>query len=251
MFIIENQLTLLILFFLTGCCGTAYLLRKRAGHRAWLMADLIWVVLGGFGALGAVLAGVYKADSSQINRQIDVAYAASSAFDRDAARFRLGYCEGAKGVQVAVLCDKADFLSASTADHAELPLFLAITSEVAPLRSLNFFGSDSADHEMMQMADKADAFDPDNLLVFNARDAQTDAALSALRQTAPRIAAEFNILASSYETLVAQVSTLKEEWEYLQDNAFILLIQIIAICLVSFAAPFRLGKSFVDIRDYR
>ena len=246
MFIIENQLTLIVTFFVVGCLGTVFILRKRAGDRAWLVADLVWVVLGGFGALGAVLAGVYKADSSQINRQIDVAFAASSAFDRDAARFRLSFCETPDGAHVVILCDKADFLSASTAENSELPLFIAITGEVNPLRSLNFFGGEDDVYKMME---KADEFDPERFLVFAAHDAQTDAALGALRQSNPRIAADFNILASSYEALIAQVGKLKEEWEFLQQNAYILLIQIIAICLVSFAAPFRLGKSIVDIRD--
>ena len=53
MFIIENQLILLILSFISGCIGTAFLLSKPAGDRAWLVADLLWVVLGGVGALGA------------------------------------------------------------------------------------------------------------------------------------------------------------------------------------------------------
>ena len=246
MFIFENQLLFLIAFFLVGCLGTALLLRKPAGHRAWLLADLVWVVLGGFGALGAVLAGIYKADSGQINRQIDVAFAASSAFDRDAARFRLSYCETPSGAPIMVLCDKADFLSASTAENADLPLFIAITSEVTPLRSLNFFGGGDDSHGMMEQADE---FDPDQFLVFAARDADTDAALVQVRSSDPAIAADFEILASSYDALIAQVTKLKDEWEFLQQNAYILLIQIIAICLVSFAAPFRLGKSIVDIRD--
>lgn len=246
MFIIDNQLPLLIFFFIAGCVGTCFLFRKPAGHRAWLMADLVWVVLGGFGALGAVMAGIYKADSSAINRQIDVAYAASSAFDRDAARFRLSYCEVPGGAEIAVLCDKADFLSASTAENAELPLFIAITGEATPLRSLNFFGGRQDSGAMMM---QADAFDPAELLTFSARDAATDQAQTALRQSNASVVADFDILASSYETLIAQVSKLKSEWEYLQSRSYILLIQIIAICLVSFAAPFRLGKSIVELRD--
>ncbi len=247
MFIIENQLILLIAFFASGCLGTAFLLRKPAGHRGWLVADLVWVVLGGFGALVAVLAGTYKADSSQIDRQIDVAFAATASFDRDAARFRLRYCETPAGDAVAVLCDKADFLSASTAENSDLPLFIAITDQVSPLQSLSFFGSRDKGPAMTETMETANQFDPDQLLIFATLDDATTAALTDIQSADPTLAADFRILASSYDTLIEQVSTLKEEWDYLQQNAYILLIQIIAICLVSFAAPFRLGKSVVEL----
>ena len=248
-FIIENQFPLLILFFLAGCAGTAMLFRKPAGHRAWRLADLVWVVLGGFGALAAVLAGIYSADSSRIERQVDIAFAATTAFDQDAARFRLTYCEAPADPQVMVLCDKADFLSASTAENAELPLFLAVTSAVSPLSRLSLFvGGDAPDQgDMASMVEQADRFDTAPLLAFAALDERTEAATAALRDRKPAVAANFQILAQSYETLIAQVGTLKQEWEFLQANSGILVLQIIALCLVSFAAPFRLGKSIVEV----
>jgi len=57
------------------------------------------------------------------------------------------------------------------------------------------------------------------------------------------------ILAQAYEDLIAQVQRLKQEWDYLQDNAYILVLQLFALCLVGFAAPFRLGKSVVELRQ--
>ncbi len=250
-FVTENQLPLLILFFLIGLFGTGLLFRKPAGHRAWKLADLVWVVLGGVGALVAVLAGLYTSDSSRLDRQIDVAYAASLAFDRDAARFRLRFCDPAYDPDIAVLCDKVEFLSASTASNADLPLFIAVTNEVAPLQGLNFlFGRSSKDEmeDARGMAAKADAFNIDQFLVFTSVDDATQAAIDNMRRKVPAIAGDYLILAQSYDDLVAQVGKLKEEWEYLQANAHILVLQIIALCLVSFAAPFRLGKSIVELR---
>ncbi len=247
-FVTENQLPLLILFFVLGSVGTAFLFRKPAGHRAWKLADLVWVVLGGIGALVAVMAGLYTADSSRLDRQIDVAYAASLAFDRDAARFRLRFCEPAYDPDTAVLCDKVEFLSASTASNADLPLFIAVTNEVAPLQGLHFlFGRQEKD-EMDQMAAKADAFDIDQFLVFTTLDDATRTAIDSMRRKVPAIAGDYLILAQSYDDLIEQVGKLKDEWEYLQANAHILVLQIIALCLVSFAAPFRLGKSIVELR---
>ncbi len=250
-FVTDNQLPLLILFFVIGSIGTAFLFRKPAGHRAWKLADLVWVVLGGIGALVAVLAGLYTSDSSRLDRQIDVAYAATLAFDRDAARFRLRFCDPAYDPDTAVLCEKVEFLSASTASNSELPLFIAVTNEVAPLQGLHFLvGGQSKDEkdEIRDMAAKADAFDIDQFLVFTSLDENIQTAIDNMRRKVPAIAGDYLILAQSYDDLIAQVGKLKEEWEYLQDNAHILVLQIVALCLVSFAAPFRLGKSVVELR---
>ncbi len=250
-FVTENQLPLLILFFLIGSVGTGFLFRKPAGHRAWKLADLVWVVLGGIGALVAVLAGLYTSDSSRLDRQIDVAYAASSAFDRDAARFRLRFCDPAYDPDTGALCEKVEFLSASTASNTDLPLFIAVTNEVAPLQGLHFlFGRQEKD-EMEEMAAKADAFDIEQFLVFTSLDDETQTAIDNLRRKVPAIAGDYLILAQSYDELIEQVSKLKDEWEYLQANAHILVLQIVALCLVSFAAPFRLGKSIVELRTTR
>ncbi len=250
-FIADNQLPLLIMFFLTGCVGTAFLFRKPAGHRSWKLADLVWVVLGGIGALVAVMAGLYKADSSRLDRQIDIAYAATASFDRDAARFRLRFCDPAYDDDIETLCEKVEFLSASTASNSELPLFIAVTNEVAPLTGFTvLFGLGSSDDldEMETMVEQANAFDPDQFLVFTSLDEPTQAAVDTLRRKVPTIAGDYLILAIAYDDLIEQVGKLKDEWEYLQDNAHILILQVIALCLVSFAAPFRLGKSIVELK---
>ena len=250
-FITEFQLPLLLMFFTAGSIGAVYLFRKPAGHWTWKLADLVWVVLGGLGALVAVMAGLYKSDSSRLDRQIDVAYAATLAFDRDAARFRLRFCDPAYDPDTAVLCEKVEFPSASTASNADLPLFIAVTNEVAPLQGLHFIlGRRARDEaaDMREMAAKADAFDIEQFLVFTSLDEKTQIAIDNMRRKVPAIAGDYTILAQSYDDLITQVAKLKGEWEYLQANAQILSLQIIALCLVSFAAPFRLGKSVVQLR---
>lgn len=247
MFLIDNQLALVVSCFVAGCLGVALIARRPAGHRAWRVADLVWVVLGLLGALGAIVAGIYKADISRIERQIDIAYAATTGFDQDAARFRLRYCETPADAAVETLCDRAEFLSASTAENADLPLFLAVTEQATPLKGLLFFGT-STEADMEGMVRMADAFDPGDLLTFPPLDDSTRAALGTLQTTRPAIAGDYRILAQSYDMLITQVRRLKAEWEFLQDRAWVLLVQIIALCLVSFAAPFRLGKSAVELR---
>jgi hypothetical protein len=247
-FIADDQLSLLILCFLAGCLGTAFLFRKPAGHRAWRVADLVWVVLGGVGAIAAVMAGLYTADTSRLDRQIDIAYAATSAFDRDAARFRLRFCDPAYDPDTVALCEKIEFLSASTASNADLPLFIAITERVAPLRRLNLLPSREETAEMSRMSAQIRAFDAEPFLVFATSDERTEAALISMRRKVPAIAGDFTILARGYEELVEQVRDLKEEWELLQTKTYILALQILALCMIAFAAPFRLGKSIVELR---
>ena len=248
--IANYQLHLLLGLFVIGTLGTALLFRKPPGHRAWKLADLVWLVLGGIGALVAIIAGLYTSDSSRLDRQIDIAYAATAAFDRDAARFRLRFCEDTYEPAITTLCEKVEFLSASTASNAELPLFIAVTQEVAPLTSLSFLVGNTRHDDMNEIQDmtaQADAFDIERFLVFASRDAQTEAAITQLRKSNPIVAGDYQIIAKSYDGLIGQVGKLREEWQYLQDNAHILLLQLAALCMVAFAAPFRLGKSIVEL----
>ncbi|MCU9849647.1 hypothetical protein OEZ60_16730 [Defluviimonas sp. WL0024] len=255
-FIIDNQLLLLLACFGAGLAAVLPLFRYGAEARAWKIADLIWVLLGGVGALAAVLAEVYTADSSKLDRQIDIAYATTRAFDRDAARFRLVHCEGDRHPgpfqpHVRALCNKVEFLSASTAENRGLPLFLEVTQTTVPLSALRFLFGDPGDAEspvgMSQDAMRAEAeqFDPATFLAFAAQDETTQAALKALDGNPDliTIGAEYRVIASAYEELIDQLRRLKAEWEFLQENSQILTLQVIALCLVAFAAPFRLGRS--------
>ncbi|WP_424985847.1 hypothetical protein [Microbulbifer sp. S227A] len=242
-FVLDHQLALFLACFVAGCAGVATIYRAPAGSRAWKLADLLWVVLGGLGAVTAILAGIYKSDSSQLDRQIGIAYALTDAFDRDAARFRLRYCETGAQADLRALCDKVEFLSASTAGNADLPLFLAITDSTSTLRGLPLFAKPAAPAPMTP-----EAFDEAAFLAFVALDDDTRPALERLRLPRPAIAADFQILASTYDELIGQVRSLMEEWEFLRANAAILVLQTLALCLVSFAAPFRLGKSVAELR---
>lgn len=241
----------MLLLFAVGAVGTVFLFRKPPGDKAWKLADLVWVLLGGIGALIAIIAGLYTADSSRLDRQIDVAYAVTRTFDGDAARFRLRYCEGATDPDLKTLCEKIEFLSASTAANADLPLFIEVTQSVAPLAGLSFLLGERATSrkaEMQEMRDQADGFSIDRFLVFAAQDDGTKAAVAALIPTHPEVVGDFNVLARDYEDLVSEVGTLRDEWEYLQQHSSILIWQVIALCMVSFAAPFRLGKSITELR---
>lgn len=257
--VIDNQLALILFSFMLGSIGTTVMFMRRATTYAWKVADLVWVLLGGLGAVTAVVAGIYTEDSSRLDRQIDVAFALSQEFDRDTARFRLSYCElegqfGYVREPVLVLCDKVEFLAASTSGSQRLPLFLNVARRNTPLSTLRILPSFGEEEptEMTSfdgMVEQADGFDPTKLFYFDPRDPETTAASQQLRDTGRHVAvaAEYEVIASAYDDLTRQIMDLREEWEVLQANSLVLALQIIAISLVAFAAPFRVGKSIVDL----
>lgn len=251
--IIENRLLLILGCFLAGLIGMALLLRHGRDSRWWRIADLVWVALGGLGVVTALLAGVYADDTGRLERQIDLSFAKSDAFDRDAARFRLRYCAGTPDASTVQLCEKVEFLSASTAINADLPLFADVVHASAPLRALRPLigepaASGDADMAYSEKLSRVQRFDPVDLLAFDPLDNQTVMALKTAEAVTPEIAADYRVLALTYRDLIDALQRLKRDWEFLQRNSLFVLFQILALSLVAIAAPFRLGKSLVELR---
>lgn len=245
--ITNNQILIISACFAAGLLATLWCMQRSHSGRLWQMADLCWVLFGGFGALTAILAGLYQDDSTRLHRQIDVAFAASNAFDRDAARFRLRYCDqpAMADADLRRLCEKVEFLSASTASNAALPLFISLTRDTTSRSGLYLFSPDTA--SAARMEDQIDELNTEAFLSFDTMDAETIAAADAIQPRAPQIAADFQILSHAYDDLITQVQRLKSEYDLLVANAGILALQIMGLCLVALTAPFRLGKSIVDL----
>lgn len=248
--IIDNRLLLILGCFAIGLIGMVVLLRQSSDSRWWRIADLVWVALGGLGVVTAMLAGVYADDSSRLDRQIDLSFATSHSFDRDSARFRLRYCTTAPPTSVEALCEKVEFLSASAAINTDLPFFADVAHSTAPLRALRLLIGDPETQQDMSYAQKLDRvrnFDA-GLLSFDALDSATVMALKELEGGSPTIAADYRVLALTYRDLIQSLERLKQDWDFLQRNSRFVLFQVLALCLIAIAAPFRLGKSLADLR---
>lgn len=250
--IIENRLVVILACFTIGLVGMALVMHHSRDSRWWRLADLVWVALGGLGAITALLAGVYADDSARLERQIDLGFATSRSFDRDAARFRLHYCAGDPDAAVLQLCEKVEFLSASTAINADLPLFADVSHASAPLRALRpLIGEPMSSEDDMDYSEKlerVERFDPVELLAFDALDVDTVLALKSTETSDPAIAADYRVLALTYRDLIEALRRLKLDWEFLQQNSLFVLFQVLSLSLVAIAAPFRLGKSLVELR---
>lgn len=252
--IIDNRLPLILGCFLIGLIGMVLVMRQTRNSRWWRVADLVWVALGGLGVVTALLAGVYADDSAQLERQIDLSFATSHSFDRDAARFRLRYCNDGPDNPLSQLCEQVEFLSASTAINADLPLFADVAHASAPLRVLRpLIGEPMSpkDEDGMSFADKlsrVERFDPIELLAFDPLDVETVMALNRIEMESPIIAADYRVLALTYRDLIEVLQRVKLDWDFLQSNSLFVLFQVLALSLIAIAAPFRLGKSLVDLR---
>ncbi|MBO9472472.1 hypothetical protein J7413_02880 [Shimia sp. R10_1] len=240
-FIHIYQLPLILLFFVIGSIGALLLFKYAHRSKAWELADVIWVALGGLGAVVAIAVGIYQEDSSALNRQVTVAYTASRAFDADAARFRLRYCTNVDADDLQKLCEKVEYLSASSASNTALPLFVSVTERTAPLEGFTLLFKNRDDMDTMKKA--AAELEEAEFLAFDTRDVPTVMALKDIAPTRPDIAADYRVLALTYDALIEDVSALREAWEVLQSGRALLILQFVAICLVAFAAPFRLGRT--------
>lgn len=252
--IIDNRLLLILACFLAGLLGMLLLLRRGRDSRLWRLADLAWVALGGLGVVTALLAGVYADDSARLERQIDLGFATSHSFDRDAARFRLRHCAKETDAALRSLCEKVEFLSASTAINTDLPFFADVAHASAPLRALRPLIGEPMQRDgddAMAYAEKlsrAERFDPVDLLAFDPLDPATVMALKSVETGASAIAADYRVLALTYRDLIDTLRRVKADWDFLQRNSLFVLFQVISLSLISLAAPFRLGKTLVDLR---
>ncbi|CUH53337.1 hypothetical protein [Shimia marina] len=240
-FINLYQLPLILLCFAIGSIGALLLFKFAHRSKAWEVADVIWVALGGLGAVVAIAVGIYQDDSTALNRQVTVAYTASRAFDADAARFRLRYCVGSKDADLIKLCEKVEYLSASSAGNTALPLFVSVTERTAPLEGFTLLFGRARERAAMEKA--AAELEAAEFLAFDTRDVPTVMALEHLEPTRPEIAADYRVLALTYDALIAEIESLRRAWDVLQSGRALLILQSIAVCLVAFAAPFRLGRT--------
>jgi hypothetical protein len=257
-FLLDHQIAAILTCFITGSLLAALLYRTAKSGLSWRIADFVWVALGGLGALTALMAGSYQDERGRVDRQIDVSYAISKTFETTTARFRLLHCEkdrqgAAYRPATLVLCDKVEFLSASAAINRDLPLFLDVAQTRTPLSSLGWLLGDDEQIAKQtgmttnQMIEQVEQFDAPELLTFAAMDDTTRAATATL-DASPHadIAAEYQVIATTYDELIDQLARVKTEWDYLEANSLVLILQVLALCLIAFAAPFRLGKSLND-----
>jgi hypothetical protein len=257
-FLIENQTLSIIGSFVIGSIIAAIVYRRAQSSLSWKVADLVWVALGGVGAIAALLSGSYQDERSRIDRQIDISYAITKSFEASANRFLLLHCDKDRQgptyrAEVVVVCKKTIKLTTSAKANSELPLFLDLAQTRPPLSSIGLlFGGQSqvADAEGMTKTSamaKVDSFDADKLQTVAVIDYPTRTALSSL-EASPHadISVDYQVLAGTYSNLIKQLGRVKAEWDYLEENSIVLIVQVIALCLIAFAAPFRLGKSIND-----
>lgn len=257
-FLLDHQTASIIGSFVLGSIIAALIYRRAQSSLSWKVADFVWVVLGGVGAIAALLSASYQDERSRIDRQIDISYAITKSFEASANRFLLLYCDkDRQGPQfratVVVVCKKTIALTTSAKANSKLPLFLDVAQTRSPLSSLGLLlggQNQAASADGMSKTSAmamVEGFDAAELQTIAVIDYATRTALSTL-EASPfvEISIDYQVLAGSYSDLVKQLGQVKAEWDYLEENSVVLILQVIALCLIAFAAPFRLGKSIND-----
>ena len=256
-FFLENQTLSVLGSFVLGSVIAAILYRRAQSSLSWKVADFVWVALGGIGAIAALLSGSYQDERGRVDRQIDISYAITKNFETSTTRFLLLYCDkDRQGPQfraaVVVACKKTIALSTSAKANSELPLFLDVAQTRPPLSSVGvLFGQNQAGNAGGMTKTSAMAmvagFDAAELQTIAVIDYPTRTALSTL-EASPfvEISIDYQVLAGNYSDLIKQLARVKAEWDYLEENSLVLILQVVALCLIAFAAPFRLGKSIND-----
>lgn len=257
-FLLENQTLSIIGSFILGSIIAAILYRRAQSSLSWKLADLLWVVLGGLGAIAALLSGSYLDERGRIDRQIDISYAITKSFEASANRFLLLHCDKDRQgppfrATVVVVCKKTIALTTSAKANSKLPLFLDLAQTRPPLSSLSWLlggrnRAASADGMTKTSATAmVEDFDAAELQTIAVIDYATRTALSSL-EASPHadVSVDYQVLAGTYSDLIKQLGRVKAEWDYLEENSIVLILQVVALCLIAFAAPFRLGKSIND-----
>ena len=257
-FLLENQTLSILGSFLLGSIIASVLYLRAKSSLSWKVADFVWVALGGVGAVTALLAGSYQDEHGRVDRQIVISYATSKSFDAMAERFKLLHCQfDRQGPDLRpptlVLCSKVRALTKSAKANQDLPLFLELTTPKIRLAGLDWLypaqpGADPADVASQDdMAHQVANFDTATLLTVASNDWPAAQAWNRLNgSTSSDVAADYQVISGTYEDLVATLGRVKSEWDFLQANSVVLILQVLALCLIAFAAPFRLGRSFND-----
>ena len=178
---LEHQIASIVGSFIAGSIIAALIYRYAQSSLSWKIADLVWVALGGVGAIAALLSGSYNDERGRVDRQIDISYAITKSFETSAARFHLQHCVTDRQGRLLrpatqTLCGKVDLLTTSAHDNSNLPLFLDVAQTRTPLSTLGWVlggktqAAASAGMTVNSMMDMVDGFDVAGLHTIAAMD---------------------------------------------------------------------------------
>jgi hypothetical protein len=258
---LEYKSAVIVASFILGSVIAVFFYHRSHSSVAWKVADLVSVLLGGIGALVALMAASYNDERGRIDRQVDISYAITKSFEASANRFLLLYCDKDRQgppyrAAVVVVCKKTIALATSAKANGELPLFLDVVQTRPPLSSVGLLlggQNKAADAEGMSKTSAmtmVENFDAAELQTIAVIEYTTRTALSTLSASAHAdISVDYQVLAGTYSDLIKQLGRVKAEWDYLEENSIVLILQVVALCLIAFAAPFQVGKAIDDFNN--
>ncbi|MFK7867622.1 MAG: hypothetical protein AB8B58_00125 [Roseobacter sp.] len=274
--IIDNQILFLVLAFAIGLILSLFLLNQTHEKKVWRYADLLWIVVGGIGALVAFIVSVFLSNVATTERSIVLVQSSISNAHSDAVAIAAKYCSEAifprhlpyYADDFALLCDAVGGIKEQTAKDSDAFSLVTLLEEERPNASP--FSMDEFHFDPSQAA-----FDPKKVIEFSG---MTEALSAALERPGDfssvffkfdidnpafesarieligsgvytDLALEYGALKSEYERLVLEFDELRIVWNDIVEQRWLLLMRTIALGMLSFSLPLRLGKSVFEIRE--
>lgn len=278
--IVENQFFLIIVFFIIGTVTAHRLFFARNQKKIWKIADLGWIIAGGLSAATAVILSVLLSEINSVRRESDIFTAAVASFNKDAKRFMQVYCTDRADWRFSpvfrengtILCAHIRKIEAETAEDAKLVRFASIFSSGNEKEDTDHSwakGIAFRDYDTDEMNTLFDALELANDLNFGEQVTIDTGAFSSLafpvrkiseeeiNQTlqilinsgdADAFCSEFITLNSRMKDIRFSTSQLQNRWNTVMRKQPLFLWRALALLVLSFIFPLRVGKSVHELK---
>jgi hypothetical protein len=274
--LVEHQTIITLSTFSFGLLCLGILLKKRDGH-VWKIVDLVWVVFGGGAAISAVIASIYINKDGVLARQVDVLKANMTSISTDARRFNEEHCSETSEIafyasMVSTLCANNRVMIESITQEEQRPFFSEISDITEELREFagkeistqieplddfldpNTTGNNDPDiiKSIFTNADITIVLEGLKLDLLDPLNNSATSAISALRRSGLYfdMTADYTSIAREYQKITQQLANVGTAWELNQQDFQFVVARALAIALVAFAFPLRVGKSIHDLRKH-
>lgn len=254
---------------LLGVLVAIFALVRRKTEQFWKLVDLTWISVGTIATVAAVTTTLYISEISDAQRRIDRLRATIADLNTDAEMFVAIHCSErtlSSIIQVTSLamreaCQDAIVVASETQSTSDL---ISFTELLAPSIAIN--GEESRQRQIHAAFDlTANTYTNENGTELTmasliqakwlSRAKLNDAEFEGLGNTIlftgfyDKFFFELSAIRSRSASIAMEVESLRSSWQLILGKRSLLALRVIALTLISFVAPLRIGKSIFDIQN--